>query len=121
MAFEYLMALYLLTKQLDKFVLNLECLSDFGYTEIPELYEEAILLYEAHTKKSVDLKGGRISAQTHQRTHNFSDILSTFYGSDRRAATLSGTNKVTAFNDLAKKYGDTYLFYYFFGLSGMAE
>jgi hypothetical protein len=121
MAFEYLMALYLLTKQLDNFVLNLEHLSDFGYTEIPELYEEAILLYEAHTNKSVDLKGRRISAQTHQRTHNFSDILSTFYGSDRRAATLSGANKVTAFNDLAKKYGDTYLFYYFLGLSGMAE
>ena len=41
MAFEYLMAWYMLKKRLDKFVQNLGRLPEFGYTAIPPLYQEA--------------------------------------------------------------------------------
>jgi hypothetical protein len=52
MAFEYLMACYLLTGRLDKVMANMERLSQFGYPDIPTHYEEAILLYHG-------IQGGR--------------------------------------------------------------
>jgi hypothetical protein len=45
MAFEYLMACYLVTGQVDKIVANVGKLREFGYERIPPLYEEAILIY----------------------------------------------------------------------------
>ena len=108
MAFEYLMALHLLTGQLDKFVQNLNRLDDFDYAGIPRLYEEAILLYMTNTKKTVDLRGRRISDQSRERFNGFAQILAG-YRSDRQAA----------MNDLAKNYGDSYLFYYVYKHSGV--
>ncbi|UCF43513.1 MAG: hypothetical protein JSV99_00890, partial [Planctomycetota bacterium] len=67
MAFEYLMALYLLTGQLDKFVQHLHRLDDFGYAQIPPLYEQAILLYTYKTQKQVKLSGRQISQQSIKR------------------------------------------------------
>jgi hypothetical protein len=52
MAFEYLMACYLLTGRLDKFMANMDRLGQFGYPDIPAHYEEAILLYHG-------MQGGR--------------------------------------------------------------
>ncbi|MCK4375436.1 MAG: hypothetical protein KAX19_08910, partial [Candidatus Brocadiae bacterium] len=45
MAFEYLMAYFMLTGRLDGFVDNLHRLDDFDYAGIPRHYEEAILVY----------------------------------------------------------------------------
>ena len=108
MAFEYLMALYLLRGQLDKFVQNLNRLDDFDYAGIPRVYEEAILLYMTNTKKTVDLRGRRISDRSRQRFNGFAQILAG-YRSDRQAA----------MNDLAKDYGNSYLYYYAYGPSGV--
>ena len=105
MAFEYLMAWYLLTGQLDKFVQNLDRLDDFDYPEIPRHYEEAILIYEVLTGRKVDLKGRHITQSTYQRARDFSDI------SNR----LRGSNKVQAMLATAPYFGDTYFFYYNFG------
>lgn len=108
MAFEYSMAVYLLTKRLDMFAQNLGRLDDFGYSQIPRHYEEAILLYSALTKKKIDLHGRTISQRSRERFTNFFRILDS-YGEDKR----------DAFNELVKDYGDSYLLYYFYNRSGL--
>ena len=108
MAFEYLMAWYLLTGQLDKFVHNLNRLDDFNYKAIPRHYEEAILIYEVLTGSKVNLKGRNISQRTQQRARGFSDICLRF------PADSKGTN-IQAMLATARDYGDTYFFYYNFG------
>jgi len=105
MAFEYLMAWYLLTRQLDKFIENLDRLDDFDYSRIPRHYEEAILIYEVLTGSKVNLKGRHISHKTYQRARDFSNISNKFRGS----------NEVTAMRATARYFGDTYFFYYNFG------
>jgi tetratricopeptide (TPR) repeat protein len=110
MAFEYMMAVHLLTKRLDIFVQNLDRLDDFGYSQIPRHYEEAILLYSAVTKKKVDLHGRTIRQKTRESFANFFQILNS-YGEDKQAA----------FHELAKDYGDSYLLYYLYNRSGMKK
>jgi len=104
MAFEYLMAFYLLTKQLDKFVQNLDRLDDFDYPKIPRLYEEAILIWQGVTGKKVDLKGRRISPEVYLENRDFTNICHSFTDSDHIVivpAALSG-------------FEDSYFFYYNF-------
>ncbi|UCC21467.1 MAG: hypothetical protein JSW23_06530 [Planctomycetota bacterium] len=108
MAFEYLMALYLLTGRLDEFVQNLPRLDDFDYPQIPPLYEQAVLLYTYNTKKEVSLSGRQISQQSLRRFNDFIQLVNS-YEQDRQAA----------LKKLAKDYGDSYLFYATFGLSGV--
>ncbi|MHC4157995.1 MAG: DUF6057 family protein, partial [Planctomycetota bacterium] len=111
MAFEYFMALHLLAKQLDdKFIQNLALLKNFAYPEIPQHYQEAILLYTFEKRKAVDLYGYRLNPELHQQFQKFARLLKR-YGKDNRVA----------FNKLAKDYGDTYLFYYTYGASGMKK
>ena len=106
MAFEYLMARYLLDAKLDEFIQNLYRLDDFNYSEIPPLYEEAIL-YMLNGGKAVNLHGRRISADSQQRFTDFINIYSRYKG-----------NKHAAFKELKNKYGDSYLFYSLYGFSG---
>lgn len=108
MAFEYLMAWYLLTRQLDKFVGNLGRMDDFGYTRIPRHYEEAILLYSYARRRTVDLNGRQISSESQQSFSEFNRILSMY-----------ASNTQAAYNHLSSKYGDTYYFYHVYELSGM--
>lgn len=108
MAFEYLMALYMLTGQLDKFVQNLHRIDDFDYPDIPPLYEQAILLYTYNTKKEVRLRGRQIRQQSIKQ---FNDFIQTF--------NLYGANRHAALEKLTKDYGHSYLFYATFGLSGV--
>jgi hypothetical protein len=110
MAFEYLAAFYLLTKQLDKFVGILHRLDDFDYVEIPRVYEEAILLHRFVGKK-VELGGREISRQSQERFNRFCNVYFGQYGGNRRAA----------FDKLARDFGDSYLFYSLYGLSGMKK
>ena len=119
MAFEYLMAQYLLTKQLDKLVRNLDRLDDFDYPQIPRLYEEAVLLYTSHNQKPVNLKGRQISPRTHQRAQGFSDIFLTLHSGGNMATARDRPDRLVAFGKLANSYGDSYFFYFFLGLSGM--
>jgi hypothetical protein len=111
MAFEYMMAWYLLRGQLEKFVQNLDRLDDFGYNQIPQLYEEAMLVYVNRTGKALDLRGRLFTQETKDRFRNFSQ---TYEGRYRR-------NKEAAVKELAKDYGDSYLFYCIYGFSGMKK
>jgi hypothetical protein len=110
MAFEYLMAWYLLTRQLDKFIQNLDRLDDFDYLEIPRHYGEAILLYMFDRRKPVKLHSHRLSSELPQRFKGFLQVYNR-YGEDKRAP----------FNELAKNYGNSYFFYYVYGESGMQK
>jgi hypothetical protein len=107
MAFEYLMAWYMLTKQLDKFVLNLERLDDFDYPTIPRAYEEAMLVYVHSKRQSLDLRGRRLNAESQQRFENFNQILNRHRG-----------NVQAAYGELARGYLNSYFFYYVYSSLG---
>ena len=108
MAFEYLMSWYLLTKQPEKIIQNIESLSDLGYSKIPPLYEEAIFIYSYSTKRTVFLQGLQLSAEARRRMEHFSHVFD-----------MSGRNKQTAFRNLAKDYGNSYFFYHLYDFSGV--
>lgn len=105
MAFEYLMAYYLLTQRLDKLMANLHRFQDFGQTQLPRYCEEAILIYQdAPGAKAVDLKGHRISAETRRRSAEFVE-----------AARRLQADPSAAFAALYREFGDSYFFFYVFG------
>jgi len=105
MAFEYLMAHYLLNGELDGVVRDLDDLDDFDYSGIPRHYEEAVLLYEHVTGKEADLHGRQVSAATKQRFREFQRSLAE-HGADRDIARRA----------LRRSHGDTYFYYYEFVL-----
>lgn len=108
MAFEYLMAFYMFRKDLDTFVKNISRLDDFDYPRIPRHYEEAILIYSDSTNNQPNLKGRRISEVSLMQFKGFLQM-----------ALLYENNPRLAFEEMSKKYGDTYFFYYLFGVSGL--
>jgi len=110
MAFEYLMSWYMLNGRLDKFVQNLDRLDDFGFSQFPRLYEEAILVYVFSVRKPVNLHGRQISAESRQRFEGFNQILNDY-----------GKNKQAAYNKLAQDYWDSYFFYYVYGRQGTEQ
>ncbi len=103
MAFEYLMAWYMLNKQLGKFVQNIGRLGEFGYTEIPPLYQEAMVIYAYGTKKPVPLAGFTISPEAQRRIEHFSSVFNRY-----------NRNRDAAFNELARDYWGSYFFYYIY-------
>jgi len=105
MAFEYKMAFYLLSWQLEKSVRELDHLNDFNYPNIPRYYQEAIVLYEAISRRKVDLHGRQIDPQTSQTYQEFMRVFALFFN----VGDLQGAEEV-----LGQHYGDTYFFYYFF-------
>lgn len=108
MAFEYIMAWYMLSKQLDKFVQNIHRLDDFDYPQIPRLYEEAILIYRFKKKKNVDLNSRSISEESQQRFKDFLQGFYHYYGEHRQKPPA----------EMTKHYGNSYFFYYFYGGPG---
>jgi hypothetical protein len=107
MAFEYLMAWYLLNKHLVKFTQKIEHLQDFGYPELPTHYEEAALIYVYGTRKPLHISGYKPSPQLQQRIEDFGQLLNS-YGKDKKAA----------FGELSRKYRNTYFFYYIYAPPG---
>ena len=109
MAFEYLMACYLLTGRVDRIAENVERLDDLGYQSVPTLYQEAILIYYGARKQSVDLTRFRISRETLQRYRTFVQIRGAMQPQNRQAA----------LNRLIRDFGTSYFFYYSFGRVGL--
>ncbi len=103
MAYEYLMADHLLNKQLDGFVMHIQYLDNFGYSDIPRHYQEAILVYTAVTKKHVNLGNRKITHEIQQRFDNF-----------RYLADANKNEPTTKLKVLLKDYSDTYYYYYLF-------
>lgn len=108
MAFEYLMACYLLSGRVDMIAANAERLGDFGYRAIPIPYEEAILIYIGSRRQKVDLKELSIRPQTIERYKRFVQLRST----------MQSHNRKVVLNRLIREFGSSYFFYFAFGCVG---
>jgi len=105
MAVEYLMAHYLLTRQLDKLVANLHRFDDVDLARLPRHCEEALVIYLATTRsQGPDLGGRGIRPETWRR---FEEFVNT----ERRFR----EDVSAAFAALHPAFGDSYFFYYVFG------
>jgi len=110
MAFEYLMAHYLLTRQLDKLAANLHRFDDFRYERLPRHCEEALMIYLATGgSQNVDLRQREISPETQRRFGEFVRIERQFRG-----------DASAAFTALYPDFRDTYFFCYVFGHNNLS-
>ena len=111
MAFEYLMACYLLTRQLDKVIANLDRLDDFGYDGVPTYYEEAMLIYRTMRRQPIDPAQLGISPVTYQRYKSFVEV----------SRSMQASNQQVVMSRLIREFGSSYFFYYGFGRVGVAR
>jgi hypothetical protein len=109
MAFEYLMASYLLTGQIDKIVTHAGHLKDLGYESIPTLYEEAILIHAGMNGRTLDLDRFNVRPATIDRYRQFAELKNT----------MTARNQTAVLNRLIKEFGQSYLFYFAFGRVGL--
>ena len=111
MAFEYLMACYLLAGQLEKIATNIERLADLGYQEIPTLYEEAVLIYQGMHGRKPTLNELSINPQTVDRYNRFVRLYHS----------MQSQNRQVVLQQLIREFGTSYFFYYRFTVSRQAK
>jgi len=104
MAFEYLLALYMLRGEIGHVANLAGRIEAYDYTQVPEAFAEAILLNNKHNTKKISLKTLRIRPETQQRFEAFMAV-----------AARHRTRKA-AQRELAGKFKNTYMYYYFYGL-----
>ncbi len=107
MAFEYLMACYLLAGQLEKMVANIEHLDDLTYQDVPILYEEAMLIYHASRSQQLNLNKLNIKRETFDRFTRFVKLCNS----------MQGPNRQDILQQLIREFGTSYFFYYRFTVS----
>jgi len=99
MAFEYLMAYYLLNGRLASFARELPRIRALGYRELPAPYEQALLLYEELTGRAVNVPGYGISKEAREQFVRFRQDLQRYGAGPGRQL-------------LRQRYRGTYLLYY---------
>ena len=109
MAFEYLMACYLLAGQVDKIAVNVERLNALGYQVIPTLYEEAMIIYFGSQGQKINLNKFNIRRETIDRYMKFVQLRNSMRPNNRQAV----------LNRLISEFGDSYFFYSTFGRVGL--
>jgi uncharacterized protein DUF6057 len=106
MAVEYLMAHYLLTRQLDKLAAQIGRLKDVGYEHLPRHCEEALVLHRGLAKsKKTDLAGYTLSLDTRRRARRFFEALRSYRNPDE------------ANTGLRAAHGETYWYFYTCGVT----
>ena len=85
-------------------MLNVGVMEKYDYEKIPVAFEEAILLNNKHNKKKVSLKRLKIRDETKRRFDEF------------MAATVRYRTKDAARSELTRKFRNTYMYYYFYGI-----
>jgi len=101
MAFEYLMAGYLMTGQIGQIKKQIQRFRDFGYTTVPQPYKEALFLYEMQQ----DPETFKASIQKYS-----GQMVSRFQGF--RSLMMSRSQGRTAIlKQLRNRYGDTFWYY----------
>jgi hypothetical protein len=110
MAFEYLMACYLLAAQHEKIVANIGGLTDLGYREVPPLYEEAMLIYQGMHGRRPDLGKLKIKPETIDRYNRFVRLYHS----------IQPQNRQVVLQQLIREFGTSYFFYYRFTISRQA-
>ncbi len=108
MAFEYLMAYYLITLQQEKAVSQFYRLKDLGYPRLPRHYAEAAMIALDKTRGKIDLQGWQIDPEI---VNQYRMIGQRFreYRSDRQTARVA----------LAPEFGNSYFYYSMFNQSGV--
>ncbi len=107
MAFEYLMACYLLAGQVDKIAANTGLFDELGYREIPTLCEEAILIHHGLRREQPDLSKLNISRRTIERYERFLQLNHS----------MQPQNRPAVLQLLTQEFGTSYFFFYRFTLS----
>ena len=99
--FEYLMAYYMLQKDIEKIKWCIDAYyPNFNYPAIPAHYEEALLVYQSAMKAGDDLlKQYPVSSDTRQRFARYNQMYLSAQGNKRN------------FELLEKQFGATYWFY----------
>lgn len=110
MAFEYMMAYYLLNRRLDGFAGQLGRLQDLGYRRLPRHFGEAVLMHEAESGRRVDLGELEVGQETFRAFSRFTSLA---------VPLLARGDSASAFRAAAGEFGNTYFFYYRFGVSGL--
>jgi hypothetical protein len=99
-AYQYLMGLYLLNKDLKDFMIRVPVMNDLGYTRIPTSYQEAIMyVVGLTTDNPMANTPYRISSDTKLRMKAYADI----YTTNKNPQKL-----------LSKRFSDTYWYYFHF-------
>jgi len=107
MAFEYLMACYLLAGQLDNIAANIGRLDQLGYQDVPTLYEEAMLIYYGLRGRKLDLNKLNIKRETIERYRRFLQLCNS----------MQAHNRQVVLRHLLREFGTSYFFYYKFTAS----
>lgn len=108
MAFEFLMAHYLCVARPGKVVENLPHLPRFGYRRIPRHFQEAILIHAVRNGSKPPTNEHLLAPETLAKGNVFFGILATT------------PNRQEAIQKAVEAgLGDSYLFYYRFGMSGL--
>ena len=104
MAFEYLLALYMLRGEMWNVAEIAGRMEEYDYEKIPVAFEEAILLNNKYNRKKISLKKLKIREETKRR---FDEFI---------AATVRYRTKDAARSELTRKFKNTYMYYYFYGI-----
>jgi hypothetical protein len=107
LAFEYLMAYYLLKHQRDEFVQCLPLLRPLGYRQLPRQYAEALLVYSLETKRPAEACGWTVGQDVRNQFREFTGAVQAGRGDGQ-----------AVFDLLAPRYGGTYMFYSLFNTCG---
>jgi hypothetical protein len=103
MAFEYLMACYLLAGRLDRIAENIGRLNHLGYQDVPTLYEEAMLIYYGSRGQKLDLNKLNIKRGTIERYKQFVQLCNS----------MQTQNQQVILQRLIGEFGTSYFFYYY--------
>jgi len=119
MAFEYLMALYLLAGDLESFSRNIDRAKDFGYVFLPRHWSEALALYidlvKSDDRNLRELAGEESMRQCANFKKSFIGVHQDWdVGNIRESSADSPDAK-----RLRPVFGSTYLYYFFFQQSGL--
>jgi hypothetical protein len=120
MAFEYLMALYLLSGDLESFSTNLDRARDFGYAALPRHWSEALALYidliKSCDRRLLDLAGP-------DAVNQVAHFKKSFIG-EHREWNLRNLPAYGGYlqdqTRLRPEFGATYFYYFFFQQSGIS-
>jgi hypothetical protein len=104
MAFEYLVACYLLAGQLDKIAENIGRLNYLGYKDVPTLYEEAMLIYYGLRDQQLDLNKLNIKRETFERYKRFVRLRNS----------MQAHNQQVVLQQMIGEFGTSYFFYYYY-------
>lgn len=100
MAFEYLMAGYLLTGQISEMQKQLELLKPLNYHSVPRLYEEALFIFMFKNRPQELKNTGLFRKSTFERFRNF-----------QRAFRRTRDGKASALEALKSGFGESYWYY----------